>query len=122
MSDKKKRLDELLTNTEFVRWVRDPDWELDAYWLKWMEANPEKRKEVKLARELIQGLHFEAKTPDSGARQSVLANILNHDNTAAGLEEENRLSLQSARSSIWNGLGQTARVAAILLLVVAASF
>lgn len=122
MSDKKKLLDEFLTNPEFVRWVRDPDRELDAYWLKWMEANPEKREEVKLARELIQGLHFEAKNPDSAVRQAVLANILHHDSTAAGLEEENPSPLQPAKSPIWSGLGQTARVAAILLLAVAASF
>lgn len=121
MSDRKKPLDEFLTDPEFVRWVRDPDPELEAYWLKWMAANPEKLREIKLARELILGLQFEGKSPVPDIRQTVLANILNKDSEAVKLKGKSRLLL-SAKSFFWIRLGQASRVAAILLLVVSASF
>ncbi|MFO7826840.1 MAG: hypothetical protein R6V72_23100, partial [Cyclobacterium sp.] len=48
----------LLTDPEFVRWVRKPNGELDTYWKNWMLAHPDKVEQVKKAREIIVGLQL----------------------------------------------------------------
>lgn len=44
---------DLLRNEEFVLWVTNPREESDHYWSKWITANPERRKDVELARQFI---------------------------------------------------------------------
>ncbi len=117
MSQENSQINELLTNPEFVRWVREPDKELEVYWLQWMEAHPEKKKDLKLAREIILGFHFHQKLPDPGLRQDVLAAILNGDSQTDGRSDKDMLSYrQSSRPSLWSRIDQFYKVAAILAL------
>src|SRR5690554_5327121 len=118
MSEENSHTNEFLTNPEFVRWVRNPDKELEVYWLKWMEAHPDKREDLKLAREIIQGLQIKKKLPDPDTKQVVLANILNGSSTNSNPFDEGMVSPKNEprRPSFWDSLDQFSKVAAILVL------
>jgi transmembrane sensor len=124
MNQENDHINEFLTNPEFVRWVRDPDKELEVYWLKWMETHPEKKRDLKLAREIILGFKFRSGLPDADLKQDVLANILNgnsknHDRFPEEGVSSNR---QPFRPIFWNRLSQFVKVAAILVLAFGLSF
>jgi transmembrane sensor len=124
MSKENIHINEFLTDAEFVRWVRDPDKELEVYWLKWMEAHPDKREDLKLAREIIQGLQFEPKLPDPTLRQAVLTNILNGSSKdIRGLYDNRKNSPKNQQylPSFWIRVDQFSKVAAILVLALALS-
>ena len=124
MSQENSHINEFLTNPEFVRWVREPDKELEVYWLQWMEAHPEKKKDLKLAREIILGFQFHRKLPDPGIRQDVLANILNAESKnnerfhQEGETSQRRLFLLGA----WSRINQFSKVAAILAVAFGLAF
>jgi len=118
MSQENSQTNEFLTNPEFVRWVRDPDKELEIYWLQWMEAHPDKKKDLKLAREIILGFHFHQKLPDPSLRQAVLATILNGDSEQVD-RYYTKTEMSNRRSSpppVWGRIDQLYKVAAILAL------
>jgi transmembrane sensor len=108
----------LLTNPEFVRWVRYPDKDLDTYWKNWMEANPERVEDLKTAREIIEGIQFEEILPNAEIRDEVLGKILKESSVLG-----NKLSKDSKdkKSLIdwFNQIGQIYKVAAILILALA---
>lgn len=122
MSSKKGKINEFLTNPEFVRWVRDPDRELEVYWLKWMEAHPDKKEDLKLAREIIKGFCFRQKLPDPLIKQDVLVNILDSDSHIRNLQKDSLSNSMTRLPSFWNKIGQASKVAAILLLAFGLSF
>jgi ferric-dicitrate binding protein FerR (iron transport regulator) len=47
----------------FVRWVKSPNDETDAFWQQWLADHPEKRSEVEAARSLIGRIAFRTYTP-----------------------------------------------------------
>lgn len=115
---KGEEVNEFLANPEFVRWVKNPDRELERYWEKWMEANPEAVGYVKLAREMILGINFQAQLPESGIKESVLANILTGSKIPSEKPDPGKAS---NGSSIWIKMGQSYKVAAILLFSIGVS-
>lgn len=108
----------LLTNPEFVRWVRYPDKDLDTYWKNWMEANPERVEDIKSAREIVKGIQFEEILPNVEIKDEVLAKILKETNTK---EKESSKDSQKKKSLIdwFNQIGQIYKVAAILIIAMA---
>lgn len=104
-----------LTNPEFVRWVKEPDKDLDTYWKNWLDANPERRQDLQAAREIVEGIHFEEITPTAEVRDAVLAKILKESNTT---EKTISGDFQKNKSLIhWiNRIGQIYKVAAILVI------
>jgi hypothetical protein len=104
-----------LTNPEFVRWVREPDKDLETYWKNWLEANPDRREDLQLAKEIVEGVHFEEIIPTQEIRDEVLSKILKESNTI-----ENKVSkdLQKKHSFVnWiNGINQIYKIAAILII------
>src|SRR5690606_38541195 len=118
MSQENSQINEFLTNPEFVRWVRDPDKELEVYWLQWMEAHPDKMEHLKLAREIIQGFQFNQKLPDQALKQDVLATILNGDSKYDD-RFDNKIVMSNRQSfgpHFWTRINQLSKVAAILVL------
>jgi len=108
----------LLTNPEFVRWVRHPDKDLDTYWKNWMEANPERVEDLKSAREIIEGIQFEEILPNAEISAEVLAKILKESSVL-----ENMVSKESKEKKSladwFNQIGQVYKVAAILIIALA---
>jgi transmembrane sensor len=103
---------DFLADPKFVKWVNYPDKESDAYWKNWMASHPEYLSELKLARELLLRVRYREIEPRTGAKERVLANILNAP--LAGPEA----SRQPGRRAVglWEKLGQLTRIAAILTL------
>jgi transmembrane sensor len=105
----------LLTNPEFVRWVRHPDKDLDTYWKNWIEANPERIEDLKSARELVEGIKFEKIRPNAEIKDEVLAKILKESNVVER-EYSNKSSKKKSLIEWSNQIRQIYKVAAILVL------
>jgi ferric-dicitrate binding protein FerR (iron transport regulator) len=100
----------LLTNPEFVKWVKEPNEELDFYWTNWMQAHPGNVKEVKVAREILLGLKEQPQMVSQDVKSRVLQNILAH-------EQANEIDFQAHRNShSWLTIKQWYKVAVILIL------
>jgi len=108
----------LLTNPEFVRWVRHPDKDLDTYWKNWMEANPERIEDLKSAREIVEGILFEEILPITEIRGEVLAKILKESSVLGNKVSEDSKDKKSL-IDWFNQIGQVYKVAAILILALA---
>lgn len=48
----------LLTNENFVRWVKSGDPSKNQYWVDWLAKNPEKKKAFKEAQELVRSMKY----------------------------------------------------------------
>ncbi|WP_373492736.1 FecR family protein [Aquiflexum sp.] len=108
----------LLTNPEFVRWVRNPDKDLDTYWKNWMEANSERTEDLKSAREFVEGIQFEEVLPRDEIKDDLLAKILKE-----GSVSEKEIIYDSNKNKSltdWiSQIGQIYKVAAILIFALA---
>ncbi|SMD46161.1 FecR family protein [Aquiflexum balticum DSM 16537] len=104
-----------LTNPEFVRWVREPDKDLDTYWKNWIDANPERRKDLQSAREIVEGIHFKEIIPTAEIRDEVLAKILKESNSIEKKISEDFQKKQSLVNWI-REIGQIYKVAAVLVI------
>jgi transmembrane sensor len=110
------QINEFLEDPEFIRWVRFPEKKLNRYWQSWMEANPDKIEEIKLSRELVQGLQFPEKKPAPELKQEILNRIL--------ARSENVINAKKpipGTVSIWERFSQFQRVAAIIIFTLALS-
>ncbi|WP_186755251.1 FecR family protein [Echinicola salinicaeni] len=118
------QLTEFLTNPEFVRWVKNPDEELDLYWSNWIKANPSRINDIKLAREIVSGIGFHLKSPSQEIKDEVLNNILS--DKVRG--QNGDLLFNSPKDDIihsylsWFQYKQIYRVASIIILVFGLSF
>lgn len=100
----------LLTNPEFVKWVKEPTEELDIYWNNWMQAHSEKVMDVKEAREILLGLKGPANNVAGEVKSRVLQNILAH-------EDANEINFHVRRDAhSWLTIKQWYKVAVILVL------
>ncbi|MDF9799608.1 transmembrane sensor [Catalinimonas alkaloidigena] len=59
MRQKRDEIQDFLKDEHFVQWVLRPDKKTDAYWKAWIRENPEKLKEVRLAREMISSFRYQ---------------------------------------------------------------
>lgn len=110
-------IEDFLTHPEFVRWVKQPDQELDSYWEQWSRANPEQLNNMRLAKEMLLRLSFTPPHSPDGLKQEVLQEVLRQrpkkgNHPIANEKEKNKFGYRS----LWNGLGQMNRVAVVLLL------
>ncbi|WP_035804764.1 FecR family protein [Lunatimonas lonarensis] len=97
-----------LSNPEFVRWVKSPDAELDAFWQNWMMAHPEDIAEIMLARELLLGLSSKSNPVKSGTKEELLLKILQGKQPIPKRDKPNR------NLPFWFRIDQFRRIAAIL--------
>ncbi|NHE58265.1 FecR family protein [Cyclobacterium plantarum] len=110
----------LLTDPEFVRWVRSPDAELDTYWKNWLLAHPDKIKSVKEAREIINGLKSKQGVLPKNNKYEVLQKILATETPGTGPSSEKNTSQRDP--FFWLIMGQWTKVAAILVFVLVSIF
>ncbi|WP_205601990.1 FecR family protein [Cyclobacterium jeungdonense] len=109
----------LITNPEFIRWVKHPNPELDTYWKNWMLAHPESLEAVKRAREMVSGLRRPSSIPDAGAKSRVLQTILASDRIPN--QQFSKKSISSTKNLFWFALDQWTKVAAILFLTLSST-
>ncbi|MDN3686228.1 FecR family protein [Cyclobacterium jeungdonense] len=108
-----KTKEDFLTDPEFVDWVKQPNEQLDAYWSKWMAANPEHVGELKEAREILLRVRYSEHKAPKGAREDILQGLLREPKQQATIKK-NTLERQPIPG--WKRIGQFHRISAILLL------
>ncbi len=69
-------IEKLLTNEEFIKWVKNPTKENDLFWREWLKSNPDKVNDVNRAKDLIHQFNFRKATKDDERFNRVLKNIL----------------------------------------------
>jgi transmembrane sensor len=116
------KIEFFLTNPEFVRWVKEPDKELDEYWGRWMKANPETFQDILVAKEIISSLQFEELKPEEGVKEEILSRILKDKEIADKKGKSIKNMPTSQKDGLWSRFGQIPRIAAILLLSLSISF
>jgi transmembrane sensor len=106
-------IQDFLTNPEFVRWVQHPNRQLDDYWRKWINANPDQVDNFKLAREFLMRIKIDEIEPEAGDKEELLSALLK--NRTALPEKEPLRSLTKQQSQrLWPQISLIRRVAAIL--------
>ncbi|WP_232834916.1 FecR family protein [Pleomorphovibrio marinus] len=111
-----KNIEDFLTHPEFIRWVRQPDKELEAYWDQWRKANPEQLPSMRLAKEILLRTKFDQPEPLVGMREEVLQQVLRErEKSTPSASTIASKKKHSWTSFFWDGLGQMSRVAAILV-------
>lgn len=105
-----------MTDPEFVRWVKSPEKELNAYWQKWMQANPENLTTLKEAKEILLRVEFDAIHTPKGLKEETLQQILKQKPAVESPGKLEVIKRKSLWMFFWDGWGQMTRVAAILLV------
>ncbi|MCC5938971.1 MAG: FecR domain-containing protein [Lunatimonas sp.] len=105
-----KSKEDFLSDPEFVRWVKRPTPELEAYWSNWIAANPDAIKSIKLAKEILMAVNYQEPKIPEGKRQEILASILKEAPTVNRKEDDTIAVVKGG-----NGWLRFARAAAILL-------
>ncbi|HSI74680.1 MAG TPA: FecR domain-containing protein [Lunatimonas sp.] len=111
-----KNIEDFLTHPEFIRWVKQPDRELESYWNQWRIANPGQLPSMRLAKEILLRTEFDNPEPPTGMKDEVLQHVLKQrekvSTLAFKLPERQRPTWTKI---FWEGMGQMNRVAAILV-------
>lgn len=80
MHDSNISIEDLLTDENFIKWAKHPDHERDLYWKSWLEAHPERKYDVLLAREIILRSKFRHTAPSQEAYTEVLHRLMKDAN------------------------------------------
>jgi ferric-dicitrate binding protein FerR (iron transport regulator) len=110
-------IEDFLTHPEFVRWVKQPDKELESYWDQWRKANPELLPTMRIAKEMLLRTSFTLPLPPEEFQQEVLQAVLRQ---RAKQTNRQKINIQKEKQfrdpNFWDRIGQIKRVAAILIL------
>jgi transmembrane sensor len=71
-----RNIEKLLTDEEFIKWVKNPTAENDLFWREWIKGNPDRLNDVNIARNLIQQFNYNKAPEDDERFNRVLKNIL----------------------------------------------
>jgi ferric-dicitrate binding protein FerR (iron transport regulator) len=89
MRDENVRLNDLVNDDRFIRWVKEPDDDLRAYWEEWLAANPDKQEMVEMGQQMVSFFHFETPVPPAGDFQEV------RDKIKAQIREEEAMQTEA---------------------------
>lgn len=111
-----KNVEKLLTDEEFIKWVKNPTVENDLFWNEWLKGNPDKLDDFKSARNLIQKFTFRTAPVDGARFNRVLKNIL--------LEKpSNKLKQRTGNKNIFSiGFEKWIKAAAVFLFLLTFAF
>ncbi|MCV9387262.1 FecR family protein [Reichenbachiella ulvae] len=113
MKDTSQGIFELLKNENFIRFVKHPTEDSIYYWEKWMENDPERRRQVVAASKIIQSSNLKRNQKMSEeVHDRIMSKIVDHSHV---------VSRRSARPSIQRKIW-TYAVAASVALVIAISY
>jgi transmembrane sensor len=115
-------IEDFLTHPEFIRWVKQPDRELDAYWDQWRKANPELLPTMRLAKEILLRATFTPTPAPLGLQEEVLQEVLRQRASVEKPKGIVKADKDPWHWNFWMGLGQMSRVAAILVLTMGLAF
>lgn len=121
MENKEDRIPHLLANPEFVRWVKNPDSNLDDFWQKWIELNPDAYADVCRARAIVRGLTIREIRVTAERSERVLEQIIKAENNAISVPTVSKTKTKKWSIPRWVHLSQWFKVAAILVAVITLS-
>jgi len=76
MEYSKFKVEEFVTDEYFVRWIKKPDVETNAFWNSWLSKNLQQLPSVRKAREIILHLDFRINRPPEGRFLEVWERII----------------------------------------------
>ena len=76
MEYSKFKVEEFVTDEYFVRWIKKPDMETNAFWNSWLSKNLQQLPSVRKAREVILNLDFRIYRPPEGRFLEVWERII----------------------------------------------
>lgn len=88
-----KTKEDFLTDPEFIAWVKHPNDHLNNYWSKWMNANPDDLKELKLAREILLRTNYPEYKAPTGMKEDIRQKLLTIKAADAPREKKNYRSV-----------------------------
>ena len=115
-NERMKNVEKLLTDEEFIKWVKNPTVENDLFWREWIKGNPDKLEDFKNARYLIQKFNFRKATTDDERFNRVLKNIL-LENPSKNQEQKTR-----NKSIVFMGFETWIKAAAVFLFLLTFAF
>ena len=71
----KYTLEDFIADEYFIKWVKSPNEESNAYWMAWISKNPSQKAIIQQAREIIQLLEIKEKQAPEGKFLEVWENI-----------------------------------------------
>lgn len=74
---KPKSFQDFITNSYFIKWVKDPDAESELYWQNFLRKNPSVKKDFDKAKYVIKTLHKQQKTIDEDNVREIWSGIQN---------------------------------------------
>jgi transmembrane sensor len=69
-------LEDFLTDEYFISWVFEPSKESDQFWQNWIDNNPQQKKKIQKAREIILATTFEHAAYNPKVKEDVLDKIM----------------------------------------------
>jgi ferric-dicitrate binding protein FerR (iron transport regulator) len=97
----------------FIRWVREPDEETEAYWQNWLQMYPYKVQDVALARQLVLLL---ASDTDADPTEPVIRTMWQHIQDG---KQSNPVIIEHPARRSW--LWRASRAAAVITLLILAA-
>ncbi len=107
-------IEDLLSDENFIKWVKHPNREHDLYWNAWLQSHPERKPDVLLAKEILIRSAFRHTPPSQKAYEEVLHWLMKREAKPANLSSRPATD----RKRIW---GFQVKVAASLALLALAS-
>ena len=74
---KTKSFQDFITNSYFIKWVKNPDAESELYWQHFLSKNPSVKKDFEKAEYVIKTLHTQRKTIDENNVREIWSGIQN---------------------------------------------
>lgn len=97
----------------FIRWVQGKDQKATAFWKNWMATHPEKTKEVKAAKALIQSIKILEKEPS----ESQIKNLWDKIDAATPTDEARKIVVRSIERRRWLSYAAAACIAFVAFFV-----
>jgi len=66
-----------LEDPEFIRWVKNPDKDLSAFWTTFMHQHPQSKPEMLKAIKIVRSLKIKRDLPKEELKQEILKNVIN---------------------------------------------
>ena len=91
------QVEDFVTDEFFIRWVKSPTSESNAFWNAWLSKNPHQRSQIQEAREIVFHLDIKEKWPPEGKFLEMWGNIIREDQPAIELGEGHRQVLKKTQ-------------------------
>ncbi len=110
MEKNRAEIFELLKNEHFVQWVQSPTKDSEHYWSKWVSNHPDRKRDVEIARAIIQSskLQSDEKMPEE-VYDHLLENIVNYGYNA-------KQKTRSIGARLWRPLSIAASISIIVFV------